>query len=356
MIRVNKIWLRIFVVFLIHIIIKSFDLSFTGGPFEWNLRSLTFSVYFMSYSLLIWYVGEWFDTQLRKRFQESEGDWKKTILIVLSHMFFAFLIMLTVNHFYRLGDIYLFNNYHLWKNISLLNPELTVSLTILYLTIYGFNSYSNMHFQLQEKMLVEEKLKKENITAQYQALKAQIEPHFLFNSLSTLSSLVYEDVNLSSDFIVKLSKTLRYVIEKNEFHLVKLNEELEFLYAYFFLIKTRLDEGVFLDIELDNSTIDTTYIPPVTLQLLVENAVNHNTYNPEKPLKVKIRQESNHIIVENNLNPRTVFKESTKQGLRNISKRYELLSTQGIEILKTDHSFIVKLPLLNQSDYENFNI
>ena len=131
-------------------------------------------------------------------------------------------------------------------------------------------------------------LEKDNILAQYKALKAQIEPHFLFNSLSVLSSLVYENADIAAVFIVKMSKTLKYIIEKNEFHLVKLSEELQFLDAYFFLIKTRLGNGVFLENKFESTFTENTFIPPVTLQLLVENAVNHNKYNPDVPLKITV--------------------------------------------------------------------
>jgi len=354
--ELNKLRIRFLVVFLIHIIIKSFDLSFPKGPFELNWRSLWFSVYFIGYGLIIWYVAECFDKKLRKRIQHPEGNRKKTATLFLFHAFFGYGFMLSVNLFYRLGDVYIFNKAYLWEDISMFNPEMTVALIALYLLIYGFDGYSRMHAKLQEKQLREEQLKKENITAQYKALKAQIEPHFLFNSLSVLSSLVYEDADHSADFIVKLSKTLRYIIEKNEFNLVTLREELAFLDSYFFLIKTRLEGGVLLENKLDESFIESTFIPPVTLQLLIENAINHNSYNPDKPLRITLETDGNKIIVRNNLNPRTVLKETTQQGLKNISKRYKLICDKEIEVLKTEKEFIVKIPVLDQSDYEGFTI
>uniref|UniRef100_UPI003217BC2B sensor histidine kinase n=1 Tax=uncultured Draconibacterium sp. TaxID=1573823 RepID=UPI003217BC2B len=356
MIKTNKFRIRFIVVFLIHITIKSFDLSFPGGPFELNWRSLWFSVYFIGYGLLLWYLAEWFDLKIRSRIKNSEGNREKTLLLFLCHAVFGYGLVFTVNLFYRLSDVYLFNYADLWESISCFNPELIVSLLSLYLLIYGFDSYSRMHNKLQEKQLREEQLKKENITAQYKALKAQIEPHFLFNSLSVLSSLVYEDPDYSADFIVKLSKTLRYIIEKNEFNLVKLSEELGFLNSYYFLIKTRLEEGVFLENNLEEAFVQSTFIPPVTLQLLFENAINHNTCNPAKPLRIIISKEDDRIIFRNNLNPRSVLKESTKKGLKNIRKRYELICNRKVEVIKTETEFVVKLPVLNQTDYEGFTI
>lgn len=348
--------MRFLVIFLIHIIIKSFDLSFPRGPFALSVRSLSFTLYFVGYGMLLWYFAEKFDKWLHKIISNPEGKRKKMIGFTIYHALFAYALAFSMNHFYRLGDIYLFGNIEIWQDVHIFNPELTVSLLSIYLIIFGFNSYSLMHSRVQEGELKAEQLQKENILASYQALKAQIEPHFLFNSLSVLSSLVYKDADLSADFIVKLSKTLRYVIEKNEAHLVKLSSELEFLDAYFFLIKTRLDDGVFLENKLEKSFIETTFIPPVTLQLLVENAINHNKYNPNNPLKITIEKEGDFIVFINNLNLREVMEASTKQGLKNIAKRYELISELKINIEKTKTKFIVKIPVLNQIDYERFNI
>jgi len=360
MIKLNKFGIRFFVVLLIHAIFKSFDLSFPNGIFEISWRSFGFSVYFVSYGMVLWYLSEQFEKLLRKKITDPEGNRGKTILLIFCHAIFAYALMCTVNYFYRIGDFKFFDNAHIWHDVPPFNPQLTVALTCMYLSIYGFDSYWKMHSKLQENLLKEEQLKRENITAQYKALKAQIEPHFLFNSLSVLSSLVHKDADLSADFVVNLSKTLRYVIEKNACNLVKLSEELEFLYAYFFLIKTRLDNGVFLENKIEFSTISSTYIPPVTLQLLIENAVNHNSYNPDNPLKIIIDNNKKSLIVRNVLNPRAVLKKSTKQGLKNVAKRYKLISDKEVEIIKTETEFIVKLPLLNQSDYEmslvKFNI
>lgn len=356
MVNTNKIWVRFLVVFFIHIIFKGFDLSFPRGPFELNLRSFVFTTYFVGYGLFLWYIAELFDKMIHRKIINPEGNKKKMILITLYHSLFGFILFFSMNHLYRLGDIYLFENIDIWKDIHILNPEFTIGLLSFYLIIFGFNSFSVMRNRVQEGELKTERLQKQNIMATYQALKAQIEPHFLFNSLSVLSSLVYKDADLSADFILKLSRTLRYVIEKNESHLVKLSSELEFLDSYFFLIKIRLDNGIFLENKLEKSFVENTFIPPVTLQLLVENAINHNKYNPCNPLKIRIEKEGNFIIVRNNLNKREIIEATTKQGLKNIAKRYELISELKTEVIKTESEFIVKIPILNITDYERFNI
>ncbi|MCE4565949.1 histidine kinase [Maribellus sp. CM-23] len=352
----RQIWFRLWVVFLIHLVIKSFDLSFPNGPFEISLRSLVFSLFFLIYGMGIWYGADRANHFFQRLVGKQSNERKRIALLTLLHAVFGFVLLLSFNHLYRLGDIELFNNGEVWESVLFFNPELTVSLLCIYLIVVGFDGYFQTQKRLQEQLLRAKELEKENILAQYKALKAQIEPHFLFNSLSVLSSLVYEDADLSADFIVKMSKTLRYIIEKNEFHLVTLSEELEFLKAYFFLIKIRLGEGVFLDVELEKKFVESTFIPPVTLQLLVENAVVHNKYNPNDPLRISIRKEGNHMIVCNNLNLRNDKETSTQTGLKNLSRRYELLCGQNVEAEATANEFVVRIPVLNTTDYERFNI
>ena len=353
---IRKFWLRFWVVFLIQTIIKSFDQSFPGGPFELNFRSLAFTLFFVAYGLIIWKIADYLNLHFQHWIKNVKRVSLKIVIGTFLHAILGFMLIVSLNHLYRLGDVYFFGNSETWAKNSLLNPELTVALTAIYLLILAFDGYYEMQKNLQNEILKARELEKENILAQYKALKAQIEPHFLFNSLSVLSSLVYEDADLSADFIVKLSKTLRYIIEKNEFHLVKLSDELAFLEAYFFLIKTRLDDGVFLENKLEKPFTENTFLPPVTLQLLVENAINHNKYNPENPLRITIGMDHEFIVVKNNLIPREVSRISTHTGLKNLSKRYELVSQKKVEVSKLEDEFVVKIPALNYSDYERFNI
>lgn len=354
--NIRKFWLRFWVVFLFHIVIKSFDLSFPNGPFELNIRSLAFSIFFIAYGLIVWQISDYLNTYFQKWVKKIKRERRKILVHTSLHVILGYFFVLSFNHLYRIGDILFFDNEHLWKDILWVNPELTISLLSMYLIVFGFDSYSQIQKRLQDELLKTKEMERENLFAQYKALKAQIEPHFLFNSLSVLSSLVYEDADTSAYFITKMSKTLRYIIEKNEFHLVQLSEELGFLESYFFLIKTRLENGVILENNLEKSFVGNIYLPPVSLQILVENAINHNKYNPDDPLKITIGQEREFVVVRNNLNPRMRTEPSTQTGLTNLSKRYALVSQKQVIIKKTENEFIVKLPILTLSDYERFNI
>ncbi|SKB99592.1 sensor histidine kinase [Dyadobacter psychrophilus] len=191
-----------------------------------------------------------------------------------------------------------------------------------------------------------EQLKTERFAQQYQSLKDQLNPHFLFNSLNVLSNLVYENPDTAAKFIRQLSSTYRYVLEVQQEELVTLKQELGFAENYLSLQKIRFEESLHYDIQITGNPEG--FLPPLSLQLLLENAIKHNVASLEMPLKIDIGLASNHLIVKNNLQPKSSLPDdSTGVGLANISKRYELLSGATISVTKLDGWFVVKLPLLN---------
>lgn len=191
-----------------------------------------------------------------------------------------------------------------------------------------------------------EQLKTERFARQYQSLKDQLNPHFLFNSLNVLSNLVYENADTSAKFIRQLSRIYRYVLEVQQEELVTLEKELDFAENYLALQKIRFEEGLESHILVDKQTPGA--LPPLSLQLLLENAIKHNVASKKQPLYIDITIDRNELIVKNNLQPKTsLHEESTGIGLSNISKRYELLSEQKITVLNENGSFLVKLPILN---------
>ena len=191
-----------------------------------------------------------------------------------------------------------------------------------------------------------EQLKTEQYAQQYQTLKDQLNPHFLFNSLNVLSNLVYDNPDTAAQFIRQLSKIYRYVLEVQQEKLVRLSSELEFAENYLSLQKIRFEEGLIYQIHTVQPT--DLYLPPLSLQMLLENAIKHNVASKANPLIIEISIEENRIVVKNNLQLKSsLSEESTGIGLSNIRKRYELLSSEPIEIEESLSSFIVRLPLLN---------
>lgn len=202
-----------------------------------------------------------------------------------------------------------------------------------------------LKLQLKSKndAIEKEQLKQEKIKSELVAIKNQVNPHFLFNSLNTLNSVIRNNPENATNFVDKLSFMYRYILQSSERDLVTLAEELEFLNSYAYLIEIRYGGRFKLE---NNLTLDTgvTKIPVLSLQLLVENAVKHNEISENNPLTVKIYNDSEYIIVENSIKPRSNFEESTGNGLLNLSKRYKILKSKDIKIYK-DLSFIVKLPI-----------
>lgn len=192
-----------------------------------------------------------------------------------------------------------------------------------------------------------EQLRTAQVNSQYQSLKQQLNPHFLFNSLNALSSLVYQDADKSARFIKQLSNVYRYVLEHANKEIVSLEEELRFLDAYLFLLSIRFDEN--LKVTYDIPDAQNIFVPPLTLQLLIENAIKHNTVSQSKPLHIQIFEEGEYMVVKNNLQLKMDREDSLGIGLQNLTAQYALLSKRTPIIAESETHFTIKVPLLHLS-------
>lgn len=202
-----------------------------------------------------------------------------------------------------------------------------------------------LRFQIIHQADIAEKelLKQQNLQNELSALKNQINPHFLFNSLNSLNSLIRGNKEATT-FVNKLSFMYRYILQSGQQDFVTLKEELKFLESYVHLIRVRYRDRFDINIAIPETLLNEK-IPVLTLQLLVENAVKHNEISENSPLLVKLYSNDNYLVVENAIKPRTTFVDSTGQGLANINKRYLLLKQKHISISDTNAIFKVKLPL-----------
>ena len=209
----------------------------------------------------------------------------------------------------------------------------------IYETLYSLGEWN--------KLAVEaEALKRENLQSQLDSLKEQVKPHFLFNSLSTLIALIDEDKVRAKKFVEELAFVYRYLLQSNEKELIPLSEELTFIKAYYYLLKTRFDDRLVLDIYVSNEASE-RLIPPLTLQILLENAVKHNVVSAERPLHVVISENGdNKIILSNTLQRRTQKVVSTQTGLANLAAKYQLMQQPAPEILETPEKFSVQITLI----------
>ena len=199
----------------------------------------------------------------------------------------------------------------------------------------------------REAAVSEEKLKNELLDYQYKSLVNQVNPHFLFNGLNVLTSLVHDDPDLAVKFIQQLSKVYRYTLENRDRDLVTFEEEKKFIESYLFLLKIRFEDSLDIDLKLDEKRAG--MLIPMALQILVENAIKHNMISKQKPLKLKIETCDGVVCVSNNLQLPENKPHSTGFGLENINKRLQLLSDKGLEIEQTATTFTAKLPILTMA-------
>lgn len=199
----------------------------------------------------------------------------------------------------------------------------------------------------RQQMAVENgQLRAENIQNQYQALKNQLNPHMLFNSLNTLRSLVRENPDKACNYIQELSRVLRYTLQENEFQSVSLREEMIFVEAYVYLMKMRYEDNLNFEIRAEERLCD-YLLPPLSVQMLVENAIKHNEISNRNPLTITIRTDGDNMLrVSNRLQPKRSIASSTGIGLVNLAKRYKLLFKREIHISEVQGVFCVRLPLI----------
>lgn len=215
---------------------------------------------------------------------------------------------------------------------------------------YLISNWKNSEMKVTEHKLREAELKQASVEAQLNSLKLQLDPHFIFNSLSILSELILEDQQLGYEYSERFSKVYRFLLVNSKKNTVSLEEELKFLESYIFLIKHRIGLGITFDINVSPQS-KALYLPPLTLQLLIENAIKHNSTNKNNPLTIKVyTQEAQILVVENSLS--LIENKNLRSfgiGLPNIMSRFELLKGKAPEIIKTPTTYKVLIHLM---DYE----
>ncbi len=352
--------LRLAVIIIFHLLFKQGDNTFSGA-FEPSLRSLLFSLYFIVYWMLFWEACSFIYYKLISYTPDKKIWYRRLSLVTFILLAFVIVSTLIFNKGYFLID-HLFGiagtediNYinpevfepsDIFKAIHI-NPELLFGFVLFFILVFGTHVFITSMKNVKELEVIAAQQKKESITAQYTALKNQIDPHFFFNSLSVLSSLIYESTELSAEYISHLSKHYRYILEMHSDNVVTVDKELEYLDSYFFLLKIRHEDCIRLSIDLSGHTQSKCKILPHSLQMLLENAVKHNVFKKDNPLVIKILEDEDYIIVRNNINKRRLLHESTGVGLQNIRKRYAIESNKDIILEESDNYFAVKLPKLH---------
>jgi two-component system, LytTR family, sensor kinase len=355
---VNKNWLkysfRISIILILDSLIRGFDNSF-DGVFNLSGRSIFFFFSFLFFWMITWAISSWIINETHKSLQ---GRIKSVLSFVIVSNIILFLSIgaaILFNFLYRLYDINLFGMKENWASVPFPHPELIYPLALVSILIFTFDIFIKYSTHLKDVELYTAHLEQDNIQAKYETLKNQVDPHFLFNSLSVLSSIVYTDPEMSSEYIHNLSKLYRYSLETTQKNVVPLIDELNFLDSYIFLIKIRYPDSIRFKIKLDRSKIEQLVILPYSLQLLIENSIKHNTFKDDNPLEIEVLEEDEFICVSNQIRKKKQLTPSPGIGLENIRSRYDLLYKKKIVIMETDCNFTVKLPKINITQNEDSN-
>lgn len=288
-------------------------------------------------------------TNLLKKFPSIHDSLKRILILFgINACIMACLVSLVL-WVYDAAHILGFRlNQGLWIQLLIAGFISTIVNMALYETVGFF-------YWIKSSELKRERLEKEQLQSQFESLKEQVNPHFLFNSLNSLSSLISKDPERAEEFVEEMSRVYRYLLRSNEEQLTTLRREVEFIESYNLLLKTRFGNGFQPVIRIEEEMKE-YLLPPMTLQLLIENAVKHNIVDPDKPLIVQLFTNNERLIVSNNLQKKNKPVASNKIGLNNIIAKYKLLNHRGVDIKETPEAFTVVLPLIKHSSSTHGNL
>jgi len=295
-----------------------------------------------SYWLFFWkgnqYISEYIDTKISWLAAPAKRFWIGLLVMAV----YTFSVATLIN--YSFYVLYLGNDFSVIKTKGLIvSIVVPVFVTFFIMTfLFGrefFTSWRQAAINL-------EKLKSEQLASQYETLKSQVNPHFLFNSLNVLTSLVHQNPDTAVRFIKKLSEVYRFVLDSRKQKVVDLSTEMAFVNDYMYLQKIRFGDNLFCKTDISDELL-AKVVPPLSIQMLVENAIKHNEVSADYPLQIRIFADSEIITVSNSRRPRRNTDPSSGFGLDNIRDRYEFLSGKKVIVTETADFFEVKLPLLN---------
>ncbi|WP_374551138.1 2TM domain-containing protein [Flavobacterium sp.] len=337
--EIKKAFIVGFVLWVIFLVLNVLN----GGEFPKTDRLAINFVYTMVYTFVIYLSNAALFIFLDKKFAEERFSLKRLIIGFSSSIPLTVLMIFNL----RLVDEVLiskisFGDFLKTQTFGSYFQTIitTIIISLIIHVIYLYKTY-------QETRLKEQKVIAGTANARFESLKNQIDPHFLFNSLNVLSSLIEENPDNAQKFTASLSKIYRYVLEQKDKELVSLEEELTFAKTYMNLLKMRFENSISYDV-VSNVEIQEAKVVPLSLQLLLENTIKHNIVSENKPLSIKIYIEKNYLVVENNLQKKEVLSDRRGVGLQNIVNRYALISERKVLVEQTNEFFKVKIPILTK--------
>ncbi len=340
----NKLTKNSLIAFIIGCVIFIIgNLLFDGFNFKNANEFLTEFIFYQMYSFVLGFSNMYYFDYLEHRSWQKKDSIKRILIGVIGSVIITliglFILRALTSMFYN-GKT--FEEFIANETIESYQFGLWITLTIvaIFHFIYFYNRY-------QKNKIKEQKIIAGTASAKFDALKNQLDPHFLFNSLNVLTSLIEENPDSAQKFTTSLSKVYRYVLEQKNKELVTVDEELAFAKTYMSLLKMRFEDSIIFDMPEKASNPESKVVP-LSLQLLLENAVKHNTVTTSKPLHIKIYENNGTLVVENNLQPKQIIKKSSGVGLSNIMQRYQLLTNKKVNINQQAKSFAVAIPMLTK--------
>lgn len=335
----QDIWIAVillpaYILFMNYLLVG--DIYFSNIAVFAKATAVSAIVFSLAYQFIHARIGFWFRAQF-SHFKETP---KRMLLMIPVHIVCNLLIISGLFFGYKAVQFPGYALGHTSYEWALgLGALMNVVVTCIHEGVYAFELW-------QQKLIETEKLRKANLQSQFESLKQQINPHFLFNCLNSLSSLIEEDEVLATQFIDEMSNVYRYLLRSNESELTTLEAELRFAGSYFHLLSTRYGSNLRLEEDID-PVYHHRMLPPLTLQLLMENIVKHNVIMPQQPLYIRLNTTGDgRLVVSNNLQKRAAKVPSSRIGLANIATKYSLLGQGDINIDESEQHFAVTLPLL----------
>ncbi|HMG67851.1 MAG TPA: histidine kinase [Chitinophagaceae bacterium] len=306
------------------------------------LEIIAANIYFILTSFCIWRGSNWIHSKLRNSFRAGSNPFFK----IASLCAICLLYGNSIGTILSMIWFYISKDHFAWSAIYKFNILCALAITVFTL-VYEILFLSKER-ELDTKIV--KQLDRERSQAELEVLRNELDPHFIFNSLNTLNHLILNNQQKAYAFNNKLAQVYKYFLLNKHNELISLSEELEFIDSYVFLLQIRHDDKLNLQTEFNDQNERVIMIPPLALQILVENAIKHNEFNHDNPLGIKIVMNNHYLKVSNNVRPKNYLVNSTGIGLKNLSLRYRILCNKDIVIENTDKEFIVKLPFIEQQE------
>ena len=305
-----------------------------------GLEAVLSNMLFIATSFLIWHGSVAIVSKVRRLQVVRQRIFLKVSMMCLSTAMYGFLISAASGLIWQ--KVFL----SISETRSVFFTGISCALIVIFLTLMYEVLFLSKERELDTKIV--QQLDKELMSAELNSLKGELDPHFVFNSLTTLSHLISVDAEKAQIFTHKLAQVYKYLLINKDRELISLNEEMKFADDYFFLLRMRYDDKLSLSFSIGEYT-EKIMVVPCSLQLLIENAIKHNQFSYEEPLKINIELNGEYLNVANNLRIKQYVPDSTRIGLLNLSNRYRLIYNKKIIIDKGEDMFVVKLPLIKQN-------